>query len=164
MKLFGQIQRIFSQKCDFSGNPSSKKEVAMTSKDRYLQIQKLLTEHLKSEKIVQNVNELPESFVSVKEAILLAERSSKLLLRLFLMFDLRVVKYKESYYYDKSDCEYLRTQKKPKNLKAIGLGNLHKATVSRLQRKGYEIVLEKRFASFKLPFDIYIPAYNCAIC
>lgn len=104
-----------------------------------------------------------EEFLEEKTATILAKRSKKLLFRLFKLFDLRVVYYQDKLFYNIKDIEHLNTLKKPKGMKAIGLGNIHKAVMDRLSRANIKFETEKRFDQLKLPFDIYIPEKNLAI-
>lgn len=134
------------------------------STEYFNKIKKTLTYYLNPQnKVVEKLQNNFEDYLISKEACLYAKRSSKVLFRLFKLFDLDVKEFNKKYYYKKSDLEHLNTLKKPKGMKAIGLGNIHKAVIDRLQRKNINIELEKRFENFNLPFDIYIPDHNLTI-
>lgn len=126
---------------------------------------KLLDKYLNYEnKNVETVDFLDaENFLTEKQAIAFTKRSKHLLLRLFKLFNLQVVSYQGILYYNKKDLEHLNSLKKPKGMKAIGLGNIHKAVIDRLHRANIDFETEKRFEHLKLPFDIYIPGKNLAI-
>lgn len=104
-----------------------------------------------------------DNYVNLKEACQITKRSKKLLIRLFKLFDLDIKEKDSKLFFNKDDLQHLNDLKKPKGMKAIGLGNIHKAVIDRLKRKNIEIELEKRFDNFNLPFDIYIPKNNLTI-
>lgn len=104
-----------------------------------------------------------DNYIGLKEACTITKRSKKALIRLFNLFDLDFKENNSQLFFNKEDLQHLNSLKKPKSMKAIGLGNIHKAVIDRLRRKNIEIELEKRFDNFKLPFDIYIPKNNLTI-
>lgn len=130
----------------------------------YNKINETLNQYLNPQnKVVEKLQNNFEDYLDSKKACIYTKRSNKLLFRLFKLFDLDVKEFNNKYFYKKEDLDHLNTLKKPKGMKAIGLGNIHKAVIDRLERKNIKIELEKRFENFKLPFDIYIPKNNLTI-
>lgn len=117
----------------------------------------VLSKYLNPQNIqVSKLSDNFDNYVDLKEACAITKRSKKVLIRLFKLFDLDFKENNSQLFFNKEDLQHLNSLKKPKNMKAIGLGNIHKAVIDRLKRKCVEVELEKRFDNFNLPFDIYI--------
>lgn len=108
------------------------------------------------------VETIPEDYIADIQARKFIGASNKELYRRMKLYGMRVLLDDKRAYYHKDDLARLKQLRKPKGMKAIGLGVIHKAVVERLQRE-YEIELEKRFEDFNLPVDVYIPNKNVAI-
>lgn len=126
-------------------------------------VQKLLEEQLSGPKTFCEAEEVPASFVERKEASRLAGRNYKMLWRLFNIYGLDYCVKDGKYFYSKKGLGVLVKEKKPKRMKAIGLGTIHKALLYRPKHSDYEFEKEKRFPHCNLPFDIYLPKQNIAV-
>lgn len=126
-------------------------------------VQKLLEEQLSGPKTFCEAEEIPANFVERKEASRLAGRNYKSLWRLFNLYGLDYCVKDGKFFYSKKGLDVLVKEKKPKGMKAIGLGTIHKALLYRLKQSEYEFEKEKRFPHCNLPFDIYLPKQNIAV-
>lgn len=135
-------------------------------KNRQKPVTKLLQSQFKGPEETAFVERsaIPEDYVEDTEACLIAQRNKPMLWRLFKLYGLNVLSTNSKKHFYKKEALYtILSEKKPKGMKAVGLGNIHKALIFRLSKSNIEFEKEKRFEDFSLPFDAYLPKENIAI-
>lgn len=127
-------------------------------------VQKLLEQQLSGPAVKQDHYSAEKTYATPREASKIAGRNSKMLWRLFNLYGLAyTVLPDSSVLYALEDLDVLVKDKKPKGMKAVGLGTIHKALLYRLKQTKVTFETEKRFTGCKLPFDFYLPNQNIAI-